>query len=170
MTIKIRENYDLIIAKHPFADGLKDKLIEESGTYPLNGSYTNIVGEKYPCHNVEYSPSNIIRDWIISLIRNKIDTLVENVDYQVDKWFAKYNKGDYAKTHDHIPYSIFSFVYFVKSPRGSSPLVFTTSGKRIKAEEGKVVIFPSFVKHHVPKNKCEGRLVLAGNVKSLRVA
>ena len=58
----------------------------------------------------------------------------------------------------------FSFVYFIKCPKGSAPLVFTTSGKRIKAEEGKVLIFPGNMKHHVPKNKGEGRMVLAGNI------
>ena len=57
----------------------------------------------------------------------------------------------------------FSFVYFVKTPKGSSPLIFTNSGKRIKAEEGKIVIFPGRLLHHVPKNKCEGRMTLAGN-------
>ena len=59
--------------------------------------------------------------------------------------------------------SIWSFVYFIDCPRGSSPLVFSDSGKRIKAEEGKLVIFPGHLRHHVPKNKCEGRIVLAGN-------
>ena len=44
------------------------------------------------------------------------------------------------------------FVYFIQCPRGSSPLVFSTSGKRVKAEEGKVVIFPGNIYHHVPKN------------------
>ena len=44
------------------------------------------------------------------------------------------------------------------------PLVLTTSGKKIKAQEGKVIIFPSNVRHHVPKNRCDGRITLAGNI------
>ena len=59
---------------------------------------------------------------------------------------------------------MFSFVYFIKCPKGSSPLVFTKSGKKIKAEEGKIVIFPGWLRHHVPKNKCEGRITMAGNI------
>ena len=47
-----------------------------------------------------------------------------------------------------------------------SPLVFTTSGKKIKAEEGKVVIFSGDILHHVPKNRCNNRIVLAGNIFS----
>ena len=61
-------------------------------------------------------------------------------------------------------YALYAFVYFVNSPKGSSPLVFTTSGKRIKPEEGKILIFPPQLFHHVPKNKCDGRITLSGNV------
>ena len=68
-----------------------------------------------------------------------------------------------SKYKYHKP-SIHSFVYFVRCPKGSSPLVFTTSKKRVKAEEGKIVVFPGHVLHHVPKNNCEGRVVLAGNI------
>ena len=64
----------------------------------------------------------------------------------------------------HAHPSPFSFVYFVRCPKGSSPLIFTTSGKKIKAEEGKVVIFPGNLLHHVPENKCDGRITLAGNI------
>ena len=79
-------------------------------------------------------------------------------------WFARYNKNDSCTSHDHLPFALFSFVYFVNTPKGSSPLVFTTSGKKIKAEEGKVVIFPACVYHDVPPNECDGRIVMAGNV------
>ena len=34
-----------------------------------------------------------------------------------------------------------------------------------KAEEGKIVIFSSTLKHYVPKNRCDNRLVLAGNMR-----
>ena len=54
--------------------------------------------------------------------------------------------------------NLLSFVYFVKCPKGSSPLVFTTSGKKVKAEEGKIALFPANILHHVPKNRCEGRV------------
>ena len=57
-------------------------------------------------------------------------------------------------------------MYFINCPRGSSPLIFKASGKRIKAEEGKIVVFSSNLKHYVPKNRCENRLVLAGNMRT----
>ena len=80
-----------------------------------------------------------------------------------NSWLAWYREEEFAIPHHHHP-AAYAFVYFVKCPKGSSPLIFTTSGKRIKAEEGKVVIFPGNLCHHVPKNKCDGRIVLAGNI------
>ena len=57
-----------------------------------------------------------------------------------------------------------SWVYFINCPKGSSPLVLTDSGKRISAEEGKVVIFPGFVRHEVPVNKSDDRVALICNM------
>ena len=36
--------------------------------------------------------------------------------------------------------------------------------KKIKAEAGKIVVFPGTIRHCVPKNNCKNRLVLAGNI------
>ena len=80
---------------------------------------------------------------------------------------GRYGKGDYCKSHSHYP-SLFSFVYFIKCPPKSSPLIFTTSGEEISAEEGKVVIFPSMLKHHVPYNHSEDRIILSGNMIPVR--
>ena len=44
--------------------------------------------------------------------------------------------------HYHHPHSSLVFVYFVNTPKGSSPLVFPTSGKKVKAEAGTLVIHP----------------------------
>tara|TARA_B100001113_G_scaffold239026_1_gene196491 strand:- start:224 stop:802 length:579 start_codon:yes stop_codon:yes gene_type:complete len=78
-------------------------------------------------------------------------------------WFAKYDMGEYTSSHNHIP-SVFSFVYFLKSPTGSSPLVFTNSNMEIEPKEGRLVMFPSILYHHVPPNNCNDRVVLAGNI------
>ena len=77
-------------------------------------------------------------------------------------WGQWYAKGDYQLSHTHLP-NHWSFVYYVNTPRGSSPMIFTDGGKRIKAEAGKIAIFPAFLRHHVPKNNCDGRSVISGN-------
>ena len=81
----------------------------------------------------------------------------------MNSWLANYGRGDWTARHDHG--SWYSYVYFVRTPRGSSPLIFTTSGKRIKAQEGKVVIFPGNIMHHVPPNRGVERMTLAGNIE-----
>ena len=80
-----------------------------------------------------------------------------------DLWGQWYKKGDYQISHTHLP-NHWSFVYYVNTPKGSSPLIFPTSGKRVKAEAGKFVIFPAFLQHYVPKNNGEGRSVIGGNL------
>ena len=37
-------------------------------------------------------------------------------------WGVTYNKGDGVESHNHFPYTI-SFVYYVNTPEGSSPLM-----------------------------------------------
>ena len=78
-------------------------------------------------------------------------------------WGQWYAKGDYQISHTHLP-NHWSFVYYVNTPKGASPLIFPTSGKRVKAEAGKFVIFPAFLQHYVPKNNGEGRSVIGGNL------
>ena len=169
--IKVRDKSNVLIEYHPHAESLNKKLIAESSTwkYPNRG-YTNIHGEKWETNNRDKSnPSQLVFEWVKSLLRDfyrlRSDAVV-SMKYDVEMWFAKYDKGDYAKEHHHLPFALFSFVYFINCPRGSSPLIFKASGKRIKAEEGKIVVFSSNLKHYVPKNRCENRLVLAGNMRT----
>ena len=158
----VRENLKVLVEYHPFHESIKKKILEDNFNFIRNaivdGYASNLraertVGEYYP------KSVDLIKEWVINIIRNDYG----GFDYNIDAWVAKYSEGDYAIEHDHIPYA-FSYVYFVNTPKGSSPLVFSTSGKRIKAEEGKVIIFPGSLRHHVPKNRCEGRVTIAGNV------
>ena len=158
----VRENLKVLVEYHPFHESIKKKILEDNFNFIRNaivdGYASNLraertVGEYYP------KSVDLIKEWVINIIRNDYG----GFDYNIDAWVAKYSEGDYAIEHDHIPYA-FSYVYFVNTPKGSSPLVFSTSGKRIKAEEGKVIIFPGSLRHHVPKNRCEGRVIIAGNV------
>ena len=168
-TMMVRDDLEVLSHKHLYADSLKEKLMTEAFGVESSGyentKFTNIVGTKLMVDTSPDAPSKIIRDWVVNTIRNKyFYANVQRMGYNSTLWFAKYNKGDYAKNHSHEPYALFSWVYFINCSKGSSPLVFTTSGKKIKAEEGKCIIFPSHLRHHVPKNRCENRLTLVGNV------
>ena len=105
---------------------------------------------------------SIITAWILSLLEGR-----EGCRFALSGcWLVVYNKGDETQMHTHHPFS-YAFVYFVKAPKGSSPLVLTTSGRRIRAEEGKLILKGGDIWHHVPKNKCDGRIVLAGNITAI---
>ena len=166
--MKIRQELDIIIEKHPHSKSLNKKLLLECKNCPENNSYyTNIKGTKL---FVKDSPNcTLVLNWVVNILKNKLHSSnSEPIEYDKSMWFAKYDKGDYTKVHSHEPYALFSWVYFVNCPRGSSPLVL--NGKRIKAEEGKIVIFPSFIKHHVPKNNCKDRITLVGNMLPVKVS
>jgi hypothetical protein len=109
---------------------------------------------------------------LLEWIHKKIcDDIVDIPLVCSEAWGVIYNKGDYINTHTHKQGDVidsstpnyFSFVYYVNAPDGSSPLVFPTSGHEIKAENGKVIIFESRLRHYIPSNECEGRYIIAGN-------
>ena len=166
--IEIKEKVPLFIDHHPYYESLNKKLMKDSVEYifqdpkdvrNVDGGETNVRAFHTP--NTIKSPSiSLIHDWVLSLSASRIQGWKFVIPHT---WMIKYNKGDYTINHGHVP-AIFSFVYFIKCPRGSSPLVFTTSGKKIKAEEGKLVVSPGHVMHYVPKNRCDDRITLAGNV------
>ncbi len=170
----VKEKHDVIIEYYPFADSIKEKILSDSSKFPLirekynwDGGLTNVRAlqmEPIDHPDQNFSSVNLLFDWILTLVRNQKYIKSQHLLFKIDHfWIANYEKGDFTIPHHHHP-SHWSFVYFLNSPKGSSPLVFTTSGKKIKAEDGKVVIFAGEVLHHVPKNKCDGRIVLAGNL------
>ena len=169
MMLKLRENLPVIIENHPFHESLNEKILKETAgtsfemnTHNKDGGISNVRAPKSVNYRISSPSIELVYEWILNSLRNII--YVGKFKYEVDNsWLASYGEGEFAVSHAHHP-SAYSFVYFLRCPKGSSPLIFTTSGKRIKAEEGKVVIFPGNLCHHVPKNKCDGRIVLAGNI------
>ena len=173
--MKVKENLEILIDIHPQSESLNKKLIIESDglvdrlSLP-NSYYSNIQGKKKNLTSDKNSPSRLVLEWVKSLIRNRYHHPdQEKMEYQIGAWFAEYNKGNSCRAHNHIPFALFSFVYFVNSPRGSAPLKFDYSGKKVKAEDGKVVIFPDFLRHSIPKNKCKNRVSLIGNITAERL-
>ena len=98
--------------------------------------------------------------------------------YISESWFNSYNKHDYQEYHIH-PNSLYSAVYFLKAPKGSSSLILqnpshsskmfvspntvyndnNTSMWNIPAEENKLVIFPSHINHMVPSHQIEEKRI-----------
>ena len=87
-----------------------------------------------------------------------------------DCWGVLYKKNNFAVAHAHWP-NIWSWGYYVKVPKGSSPLVFP-EGKEgnyyVFPEVGDLVIFPAWVKHEVPPSVCdEDRILVGGNIERI---
>ena len=80
-------------------------------------------------------------------------------------WANVYWKDEYAIEHDHIPWDLFSFAYCLSAKWYHPPLTFSYSGIKIRPKEGRYVIFPSHLKHHVPPQKSKNiRMTLSGNM------
>ena len=173
--MEIRENCEVIVEKHPYSESLNKKLMGDIKDFYFYSpedtrNYTNVIATQHHVESEDKTKSmQLIENWVSSLLEKSESNFLSapkehGARLNMNIWFSKYNKGDYTLNHSHRNYALYAFVYFVNCPKGSSPLVFTTSGKRIKAEEGKIVIFPPQLYHHVPKNKCYGRITLSGNV------
>tara|TARA_B100000427_G_C15315823_1_gene510306 strand:+ start:125 stop:643 length:519 start_codon:yes stop_codon:yes gene_type:complete len=158
----IKENIDITIDKYPYFKSINKTLMDDIDKmgYDDTSGYRKNDTAKFSITTL--SPAaDTISDWVSKLISIKYE--ITSLPLLSRCFFTRCDKGDFVGVHNHFP-DVFSWVYYVNTPRGSSPLVFTTSNKKIKAEEGQVLIFPSLVKHHVPFNRCDARISLVGNV------
>ena len=164
--MQISEKLDIITEKHHYYESLNKKLLEDEciADYNIvNNSYQNGDTASFSAPTTTSTSIEFIISWIKCLIINYYPHMKGRQLKSDETWFVRYKVGEETKPHDHHP-CLYSWVYFVNCPKGSSPFVFTNSGKRIKSEEGKVLIFPSIIKHHVPKSRCDNRVVLVGNL------
>ena len=170
--ILVKERLNVQIEKHPYSESLNEKLLEDCHNFDFLRDVRNIDGGDTNVKALQTSGPissksiDLIQDWILNLLKHRFPGHPggKSAGFSViNRWLARYNKDDYTRPHTHKP-AFQSFVYFVKSPKGSSPLVFSTSNKKIQPLEGVVVLFDGGMRHHVPPNKCEDRVVLAGNI------
>lgn len=164
----VKEYHKIGIYKHPGASLLNpfihQRIINLSKNDPQKRT-TNVQANMTDWFIMDEYIAQVV-SWIETLIYkhhyiHKVNTDAVLKLSLCDCWGVVYNKGDY--THSHLHDVSYSFIYYVNTPKGSSPLVLDTSRKKIKAESGQAIIMPGRIYHSVPKNKCEGRSVLAGN-------
>ena len=167
--MQIREGYSILIKNHPHHQQLNKKLMEEMDQieYPMTNASN--VKAKMSEWRLETPTCDILLSWIKSILladryHRTISVEMGNKLHLDQMWCSRYDEGEYTLSHDHLP-SSFAFVYYVKCPKGSSPLVFDYCRKKVKAEEGKLIFFPASVSHSVPKNRCKDRVVLSGNLR-----
>ena len=84
-------------------------------------------------------------------------------------WYQQYEHLDYHNWHIH-PSCLFSSVYYLELPEGSSRTEFKTpqSSFGISAREGEILTFPSSIFHRSSPNKSTGRkTIIAANWNAL---
>lgn len=114
-----------------------------------------------------------LKETILDIVGKENLNLYFHESYKIKNiWANIYRKGDFTKRHDHEP-TRYSFVYFLKSKLNHSPLVYETIDlkrkkkkvKSINPIEGRLVIFPGFLKHWVPVHiHDEIRITISGNL------
>lgn len=166
--IKTKAKY--LITTYPHHKSLNQKLeydIKSTGDLKNYTTYAKSYMTNWK--ETRFSSFQILSEFIIStynlnMVRNNVFYSIKDIR---DMWGLIYNKGDFAEEHEHYIANLYSFIYYVKASKKSSPLVFTDTfpfHKKIKPENGMLIIFPSYMRHKVPIQKYEDeRIVIAGN-------
>jgi hypothetical protein len=89
----------------------------------------------------------------------------DNIKYRLeDTWFSIYKEGHYTIPHFHEP-CFLSFIYYLKTDKNSSPLIFDRTELILEVTNDLLVLFPSYLIHSVDKQKKgDDRICLAGNI------
>ena len=167
--VNVKNDCHIIVGEYPFADKLKADVLPILEKEPdAQKRETNVKATMTDWHWGDNIPL------VVNLQRyllNEIPTPTVCGDGKFirvsmsDFWGNVYHKNDYTQTHNHQPY-YYSLVYFLKCKWYDSPLVFSDYGQKIRPKEGRYVIFPSSIFHHVPKHRYrDTRVTLSGNTK-----
>ena len=152
------ENAGIYVYDYPHAKELNPIIhriiLEKAETPDMGATMTD-----WKCRNIK--ELRLIGDYVLNL---QSDFCISSFSLKMmDLWGQVYNEGDYQISHSHLPSHV-SFVYYVNTPKGSSPIVFDNSQKKVFPKAGQLVVFPGWVTHHVPPNRCKGRSMVAGNL------
>ena len=169
--MKVKHNAEVLVGDYQFADSLNEVVLHQL-KYATDFGHTNVKASMHTGWNW-LSDNQKIKNFK-SFIESEIERYYEpgsRVDGKryygkvVNFWGNVYKKNDYAQSHSHKPFP-YSFAYFVKSKWYDSPLVFSDGNEKIRPKEGRYVIFPAYLNHHVPKHRYNHeRITLSGNYK-----
>jgi len=167
--MKVAQSCNLLIDNYPYHNELKDEvlsLLEKTKSIPRDHSNVKAFHTDW-----DWEPKNLkiknLKSFIISELKKFYRiAFKDGTSYPIvckNFWANVYSKGDYAEIHDHVPFH-FSFAYFLKCEEYHSPLFFSESGRGVLPSEGRFVVFPSHLKHHVPEQMHDDtRVTLSGN-------
>jgi hypothetical protein len=125
--------------------------------------YSNVGGWHSPIITGHVPELNELFYAVLKRLRelHKVVGLHEKFDQQIaHAWVTINKRGDYNKEHFHAGW-FFSAVYYVEAPEDCGDFIAEHASEeiRIKPEEGKLLIFPSFVLHSVEPSKSDNNRV-----------
>tara|TARA_B100000579_G_scaffold250496_1_gene205988 strand:+ start:255 stop:791 length:537 start_codon:yes stop_codon:yes gene_type:complete len=133
--------YD-IISSLPYEDRLERKIQSQGLVRWIKNNKMRIENKKL----------NLIENWISQMVYKDFVVNKRGALFCYEMWGLIYEDESEVEVHSH-PDALYSCSYYVNAPKGSAPLIFTTSNRKIKAEEGKLIAFDGRLDHHVPKSK-----------------
>ena len=162
----VKTESNVLVSNYPNHSILKSEIAPKLERYKdVQNRQTNVKATmtEWNTHSLEIYN---LKKYIIDILNIEYPFVRErNQNFSFSQfWGNVYRIGDYAIEHDHL-FSIFSIVYFLKSKINDSPLIFLPNITSILPEEGKLVIFPSYIKHKVPEHiSKDTRITLSGNI------
>ena len=165
--MRIKDYAEVIVGDYPFANQLYDELVPILEKHPDKQDRKTHVKATMTDWDIITPQIAKLRKFLLNEVSCKFPTSAIGDEGLTpifrDFWANIYHKGDYSEPHVHIP-SSYSFVYFLKSKWFYSPHFFTSSMQKVRSRMGSFVIFPSYLRHHVPKHRYnESRITLSGN-------
>ena len=155
---------DLIIEQHPDYEKLNSNLLKESEGVIYDWSDITYVRGKMSEWHICGKYIDVIKEWAKTLTPS-IKGMIPRI---IDAWYARFDYGNHALVHNHGDMYA-SFVYYIKTPEGSSPIIIPDENETVEAKEGNLLIFPGHINHYVPENKCDSRVIVAGNINLFKV-
>ena len=173
-------------------DDYKDQLVkevyQERDENPIGRKISNYGGWQSNQININYCKSETLKDIIIRSLC-QLEPIFKNVSMNVQGWMNINGPGNFNVKHDH-PRSNLSGVLWIKTPKNSGNLVFTSPQLFNKFQElynytdkfkydtksymtyyftpteGRILLFPSSLEHEVEENKSnEDRISYSFNIE-----
>ena len=171
-----------------YKDQLVKEIYQERDENPIGRKISNYGGWQSNQININYCKSETLKEIIIRSLC-QLEPIFKNVSMTVQGWMNINGPGNFNVKHDH-PRSNLSGVLWIKTPKNSGNLVFTSPQLFNKfAElynyrdefkydtksymtyyftpiEGRILLFPSSLEHEVEENKSnEDRISYSFNIE-----
>ena len=162
----LSEKLSVVEYFYPFAEKQNSTLYSLISSLPNDPNHPLNVSGKMTTRDLKHKELNDLIKWISKILFLEFGNGGGHWNFPPNMkceelWGVHYKKGDYITNHSHSPF-LYAFVYYVNAPKGSPPIIFSTSGHSVQTETGKLILFESRLVHKVPKSKINDRCIIGG--------